>query len=444
MHRNLICRLTVSFIRRIRDKSINLKTCAHSVIVAVLIAASAIFCFSAASASSREDELESARRSGDLHFERRHAWGIVARLANSENAQSEAAFESWYGEAQVFADSGTDTLSNGMRGFWRSVATTRRRDPEASQSAGAPVLTYTFYNAAAFEHIRQKDLYKSAALDRLRTDGATDATTPSDRTVPAFPRESIVLKTVWWPVAPQGITALPVWDPETNPARREGNGYLTWERVVAVDPSSDWRTGAVSQLELAGRSFANSRRIGLDQFYHISVDAHMADNMMHDPETKKAALIALGRQIRAGDYLLLVAGNFTTKDIDDWEWAAFWWHDRPEQGAFAAGRPDTLKREWRNYLLQVAFDSEKPTAADGGPHICFNPWLEARFPDAGRGGGTVSNCMACHRRASYPEISALPVTRGAADSANDPAYAADRLRTDFVWSLAMHARPSRN
>jgi hypothetical protein len=211
-----------------------------------------------------------------------------------------------------------------------------------------------------------------------------------------------------------------------------------------VDASGNWPTGAVSQLEFSGRSFANARRVGLDQFYHISVDARMANNMMHDPETKKAALIALGRQIRAGDYLILVAGNLTTKEINDWEWAAFWWHDRPERGAFAADRPDTLKHQWRNYLLQVAFDSEKPAAVDGGPHICFNPWLEARFPDAGRGGGTVSNCMACHRRASYPAISALPVTRGAADAASDRAFAAGRLRTDFVWSLAMHARPRLN
>jgi hypothetical protein len=145
-------------------------------------------------------------------------------------------------------------LPKGIRGFWRSVATIRPADPEASQSAGAPVLTYTLYNGAAYNHIRQNHLYDSAELARLTASGPTDPTALSDRTVPSFPRESIVLKTVWWPVAPQGITALPVWDPETNPPRREGNGYSTWERVVVVDPSENSRTDAV--LVTRGRSTA--------------------------------------------------------------------------------------------------------------------------------------------------------------------------------------------
>ena len=90
--------------------------------------------------------------------------------------------------------------------------------------------------------------------------------------------------------------------------------------------------------------------------------------------------------------------------------------------------------------LQAAFDAQTPVAEDGGAHIAFNPWLEGSFPDGGKGGGTASNCMACHRRASYPASSFLPVTRGAADFDRDPALAPDRLRTSFVWSIALHSR----
>jgi hypothetical protein len=431
----------VCFIRRPSDSSIGLKRDACTLMFAALITSSLILFTPAASSTHGDYDLEAARRSGDLRSERRHAWGLVARLANSLRDQSKAAFEYWHGEGEVFAAAGPDMPPKGIRGFWRPVATTRSADPDASQSAAAPVLTYTLYNDAAYEHIRRNHLYDSAELAGLRATGATDPTTSSDRTVPPFPRESIVLKTVWWPVAPRGITALPVWDPEANPQRREGNGYLTWERVVVVDPSESSGTGVVSPIEFAGRSFVNARRIGLGQFYHIGVDARMADNMMRDPETEKAAVIALGREIRVGDYLILIAGSLATKEISDWIWATFWWHDRPELGSFAADRPDVLKHEWRNYLLQVAFDSEKPAAVDGGPHICFNPWLEARFPDAGQGAGVVSNCMTCHRRASYPAVSFLPVTRGASNSMGDPAFAADRLRTSFLWSLAIHARP---
>jgi hypothetical protein len=53
----------------------------------------------------------------------------------------------------------------------------------------------------------------------------------------------------------------------------------------------------------------------------------------------------------------------------------------------------------------------------------------------------VSNCMTCHQRASYPQVNCLPVTRGLPDIHNDPAYAPGRLRTSFLWSLALHAKP---
>ena len=138
---------------------------------------------------------------------------------------------------------------------------------------------------------------------------------------------------------------------------------------------------------------------------------------------------------------MLVSANLASKEIDDWVWATFWWHDRPDEGAFAADRPAALQGAWRNYLMQVAFDSTIPAAADGGPHACFDPWLEGRFPDGGHGAGAVSNCMTCHRRASYPAVDFLPVTRGEPDLAGDPAYAPGRLRTGMLWSIALHARP---
>jgi hypothetical protein len=169
----------------------------------------------------------------------------------------------------------------------------------------------------------------------------------------------------------------------------------------------------------------------------VLVDRPTADAIAQNPGARKAALISLGRPVRPGDYLVLVAMHIATKEISDWVWATIWWHDQPEEGAFARARPDTVRGAWRNYLMDVAFDDALPQAADGGPHVSFNPWLEARFPDQGSGGGTVSNCMTCHRRASYPAIRFLPITRGQADLNRDPAYATDRLRTNFLWSIAL-------
>jgi hypothetical protein len=271
--------------------------------------------------------------------------------------------------------------------------------------------------------------------------GPNDSEIPENRSVPSFPRQAIVLKTTWWPVARQGITALPVWDPARNAPRAAGNDYTTWGRAVAVDPGRRSKPGRTTSIDFAGRAFPDAIRVDLHAFYHVTVTPYMARNLNLDRSAQKVALISLGRPIQAGDYLVLVGANLATKEIRNWVWGALWWHDQSAAGAYAANRPAMLRSPWRNYLLDVAFDSDKPETADGGPHVCFNPWLEGRFPDGGHGDGALSNCLACHRRASFPAVDFLPVTRGGAEPANDPAYGPGRVRTNFLWSLALHARP---
>jgi len=404
---------------------------------------------------SRSD-LEMFRQKGDLQSQRRHVWSVIARLTNSaqDDAQDDTKdgakdgaqpfFESWHGEDAVFADVRAEQVPSGIRGFSRTNSDQENIASvsfHASQSVDAPILTYTLYNDAAYRHIRTHRLHLLSELNRFRNAGPLDSSIVGDRSIPAFPIEAIILKTAWWPVAPDRLTALPVWDPEHNPPLRGGNIYTSWPRVVAVDPFSNSQIVHTTHIDFVGQSFTDAHRVDLKKFYHVAVDADMATQLNRDRSAKKAALIVLGRTIAAGDYLVLVGASLATKEISDWVWATFWWHDRPNEGPYAADRPAAMNSEWGNYLMQVAFDSDKPAALDGGPHICFNPWLEGRFPDSGHGGGTVSNCLTCHRRASYPPVSFLPVTRGIPDLTNDPAYAQGQLRTNFIWSLAMHAKP---
>ena len=385
---------------------------------------------------------EEWRRRGDTRSQRRHVWKVIAGLTKAASARGEPRFESWFGEDEAFSTISSEHTSRGIRGFSReSPASESAASGGALQSADAPLLTYTLYNDAAYKHIRRNQLYLRSGLERLRRNGSPDNAIADDRSVPTFPTDAVVVKTVWWPVAQGSITALPVWDPEHNSPRQGGNSYIGWQRIVAVDAGKNSELDSTAQIDFAGRSFPHAHRVSLDAFYHVLVDTRMAERTMRDSGARMAAAIALGRSLRAGDYLVLVGANLATRDIGDWVWAAIWWHDQPDQGPFAADRPSELTSAWRNYLLQVAFDSDIPAAVDGGPHICFNPWLEGRFPDGGHGGGTVSNCMTCHRRASYPPASFLPVTRGDPDLTKDPAYGAGRLRTSFLWSIALHARP---
>jgi len=379
-------------------------------------------------------DLETFRQAGDLRSERRHVWDVLGRLAASGSDLDHPLFESWYGEDAVFAAPGSRNTPSGMRGFGHA------QDAHGSFTADIPLLTYTVYNAAAYAHIRRHRLYLRRELETLARAGKTDEGIGSDRSIPDFPPQAMVLKMAWWPVAARGSTVLPVWDADRNPPRSGGNDYTTWPRVVVIHPSAKTHVLAPATVDFAGNSFRDAHAVGAGDFYYIRIDKPLAARLSHDASARKVALLALGRPVEAGDVLVLVAANLATKEIRDWVWATIWWHDRPDESAFSADRPATVAGAWRHYLLQVAFDEAKPAAADGGPHICFNPWLEARFPDGGHGNGTVGNCLACHRRASYPAVNFLPVTRGAADLAGDPAFAPGRLRTGFLWSIAMHSR----
>lgn len=377
--------------------------------------------------------VRTAPAAGEMILRRREVWALLASWTHTTGDHAQPAFESWHGEDAVFSRSG---LANerGIRGFSRHAA----RD---DSSAAVPVISYALYNHAAFAHIRAHRLESRAELARLQAHGIRAPEQRTDRSIPGFPDGAVILKTAWWPLAADRFTALPVWDPEMNPAQRSGNSYLSWRRIVGVAPSALAGPSFGGALDFAGRSFAPVHEVGVDALYTVAVDDKLAARLMRDPTSRKAALIALGRELAAGDYLALVSLNMAARERGNWLWAAFWWHDRPEAGRNAGERPPELREPWRHYLLQVAFDSDVPAAADGGPAVCFDPWLEGRFPDGGHGSGLVSNCVTCHRRASFPAIDFLPVTRGAADPAVDPAFAPGRLRTDQIWSIALHAQP---
>lgn len=340
---------------------------------------------------------------------------LVARIAPAGTP----AFDGWARRDDLF---GVDT---------RDAARTRH---DGFQSGEAQALIWTYYDPVATAHLRQHRLNAPDALRRLRSARqSTDA--EGDATIPPLPDGSTIVLTVWWPVAADRPTALPVWDPEANPPLQDGNNFLTWKRVVAIDPDPSRATRPTLPVELVGRAWPDAHRVALADFPHRPVDDALAAQIARDPDSRKAAVIALGRTARAGDQLALVALHLIVKQRGRWSWNTLWWHDQPERGEFARERPASLRGAWRNFLLDSL-----PADAPDETRPCFNPWLEARFPDAGFGGGTASNCVACHRRATYPAVRFLPAVRGPRADATDPAFARGQLGTDLLWSVARGAR----
>ncbi|THD02487.1 hypothetical protein B1810_14265 [Panacagrimonas perspica] len=381
--------------------------------------------------------LESIRASGDRQAARHHAWTLFDTLASDTAGRTWPFFEGWFSEAETFEP---EASAGVMPPFTHPAKFRSPAAPGHQGVPGAPLITYVHFNASAYQHIREHRLFDADALRGLAESGASDPEFRQARTIPALPASAIALKTGWWPVAAHGVTALPVWDADANDPRVEGNDYSTWSRVIGVAPERRRTTATSADLEFMGRRITTNEVVGLDAFVRVELDDDTARRVMQDPAALRAAQLALGRPLQAGDYLLLVALHLATREIDDWVWATFWWHDRPDTGPFSSGRPKALPAPWNQYLMSETLDFNQPTERDGTPAIAFNPWLEARFPDAGMGSGVVSNCMACHVRASYPPVDFASVLRGTPLASSDPAMGAGQVRTNFLWSIPIQAQ----
>ena len=385
-------------------------------------------------------QLEAMRAAGDLDAERNHLWRIFAGLTRPVGPAAQPVFLTWYGVGEVFASSsGPSPVA--LRGPLQAFSPSLLNGGARSRSSAAPLIIRAHYNLAAYRHIRDNGLENAGRLLATAIPSQASASDGSVPSIPAFPREAIVVKSVWWPVPDDGIVALPVWDPASNPPRTTGNDYLTWSRLVGVSARPGFGAGgAEAQVDFLGRSYPHVRAVGIDALYHLTVDQRMAESFMADPESRKVAGLVLGRPLHANDKVALVALHVATRELTGWVWGTFWWHDRPDQGPYAPPPRPQIAPPWTNYLMSVSFDSELPREADGSPHVAFNPWLEGRFADGGHGGGVVSNCVTCHQRASTPADKPFLVTRGtqAPVSAAPPGKGA--VATSFLWSLALQAQ----
>lgn len=312
---------------------------------------------------------------------RRHGWALLERVADT-------GLEGWHGLGETFPSGA---------GRFRLVEEPGHPGVALRQASAAPLLSGVLFNDAAFRHIRSQRLFSRARLEAINA-GFDAATPPAERQIAPFPRDSVVLKAIWAVVRGEGTTRLSVWDGPGDPVG--ANFPDGWPREVIVDSAS------------------------LGRFHHIRIDA-----------AELPAVRAIDPSARVGDFLVLLALHLTTKEIPDWVWTTYWWHDRPDDGPFAAGRPAGLAGPWRNYLMDVSYSMESPREADGGPNVAFNPYFEV-FPLGAR-----SNCAACHQGAVWTPTGAppfLPVRRGA--RAADDALFRSGTRLDFMWSIATEAR----
>lgn len=392
--------------------------------------------------------LEKYRSDQNVDAQRLHVWNVFAGMTQPTPDGKYAIWETWFSEDETFA-SGAQPQAIGprriIRRFRQPAQLRPGRGVAAAEAAGTGLMSFVLYNYSAYKHVRAQKLNLSSVLDGLSQSGVVDPKVLGDRIIPEFPNDAVALKTVWWPVARDKITPMPVWDPESNPLNPNGNPFTSWPRVVAIDPlSTNIPPNQTTSVTFFNKQFPNSHVVGLGEFHYIVLDKQTAAAAMQNGQIANAVRLALGRPLQAGDYAVFAGTHLTTKEISDWVWATFWWHDHPDDGPYAADRPNSVRGVWRHYLMNASYDLNFPKQADKSPDITFNPWLEAGFPR-----GIQSNCMNCHNRASWqlnwkssdPAGRVfLPIFRGDPDLANDPSYAKGQLRTDFLWSIPFNAQ----
>jgi hypothetical protein len=227
----------------------------------------------------------------------------------------------------------------------------------------------------------------------------------------AFPHESKIAKAIWRSV----------------PITSEGAYFLIdWAPTECKDCPKGIRVIQNQEDCTLSTSEAVPTYVPISCFYHVKADD-------------------------VGTQFVLVGLHVITKELPDWTWTTFWWYPKPNLPDYGDDRPNTISKPWNNYLMNSTISMEDPEEHEATFYesteiqdpcnqtpkrlskakICFNPFLEGGFPN-----GKLSNCMNCHKRATYPldhpEMMGFAY-RGQIDS-NNPCFAG-KVRLDYLWSL---------
>jgi hypothetical protein len=401
------------------------------------------------------NELQADLAAGDQKAIRRHGWEVWAAITQPA-PKGLPAFLTWYTRDETY---GKAPLGR-TRDFHPEFMV-----PEQRQLGdGDAILNFNTYNKPLRDHIRRHRLQNKAVLKALVGNAAD---------VPAFPDNAVTVKTVWWPVRRDGLTAFPVWDDDpTRPvewgrglaalvkqghfhdrapasqeelARHEhhGNDFETFRRVVIIDPAIRCAAAVttaqapffgIDDLELKTPVLRGGRIVPLSDFFHLRI-AHSRDvaTIRRLPLIDELTTRLWGRPFQSGDYVVLIAAHVTTRELPDWVWSTFWWHDEPAETSHGGDQLPDIPPPFRHFRMETAYSADSPHEPDGRPKVIFNPYLEGAFSY-----GPKSNCLACHQRAVVTDKgfgSVFPVVRGGLDKQGP--FFKNKVRTDQLWSLAI-------
>lgn len=271
---------------------------------------------------------------------RRHAWQIFAGLTATSHVRREDSdsrlpiWETWYSKEETLQV---------PRAAPRPVAPRFQFPPaelahpvQSYQAAVVSVASRVLFNQEAHDHIQRNCLYLASKLDCLlhAPVGTGPNGQPLPREIPDFPTRSVALKTSWMHASQSRCTRFPVWDgiPLFPPSL--SNPPSAWKRGVWVYPPG-----------VPPESCPEGRRVALKDLYHLKIVS--AGEVGTWQSSGNVAVDPSSGPIMPGDYVVLVGFHAATRELPNWVWTTFWWHDRPNDGPYAADRPSSVRGVWR-------------------------------------------------------------------------------------------------
>jgi len=383
-----------------------------------------------------EKTLLDMRDRQDVSGMRRHSWMVFAGMTQPVDASGEPVWETWFPPEQTFVASSSGARPQGLHGTRLRFEVLHQLHHRGArpQALGAELASFTLFNGDTRDWVQKNALYSTQALDALNAHFDSSKTPVAQREVKEFPRTAVSLKAVWLivksPANSSQMTGVPVWDPPQNVPVPDPSSHppQTWSRFVAVDASGNAVAPGTKGTAVFGAMHPNSPVVSINRFYSIRLTDPAVVQGLH-----RLSNVMNARTAQLGDYVVLLGLHYTTKEIPQWVWSTFWWHDRPDDPPFGADRPSAVSGVWRNYRMTTTYSMDAPKEKNGTPPIAFNPYIEGALTPDQYGSGIQSNCMSCHQQAVHPSDLSFMLRRGTLNP--DNATFQGKTKTDFAWSI---------
>jgi hypothetical protein len=381
---------------------------------------------------------------------RRHAWLVFAGLTQPAEQQDPLfpsrqprKWETWYLRQDTFAANAPAArvpflLSlqppGELKGLDQETKGASNRFLEGNN---------VLFNQEAFDRIRSgsQPLYLVGTLNTLcGNENHEKVCRNGVQDIDAFPRGSVALKAFFWIAPKNECTQIGSWDFQRPLTGDVDDSLFQWPRQVFVE-NGQGSCDAQKAQDLTVVPLRDVYSIPVPPASVTGLNGQLAVTRLHDIDQ-------IFPGAKEGDQLVLLGIHVATREIANWVWATFWWHDRPNLGPFSDDRPAEVEGVWRHYLMNASYDMDNPREPDGTPHIAYNPYLEGFIKD-----GVLANCMTCHRRAIWPgqdsvnvllsDGSTYPtklgqiIVRGhdAAEATYLNVPFEKLLKTSFIWSI---------